>query len=220
MIWAYHNDGTISGIDLHTNQVRMKVDAAPKSFLRSIAYGDGSFWQFSHLETMSGGEIARQAAKPGVVRRIDPLSNKIIAEIPIGPSRRTTEVYYVAGDIWVLGDSHDPGGGFATRIDVKENRIIATIELGAPPYRPVAANALPQTPVYWHGGVWISTFYTEIGRLPGLLRKIALETNKVTDNIGLSREQFPETGQPMLVAGDKVLWAVGEESVLRIEAGP
>lgn len=217
-LWAYHGAGAVTGIDLHTNQLRVKVDAPPKSPTRHFTYGDGSLWQFSHQEKLSAWEIARQAAAPAVVRRVDPHSKQILAEIPIGPARVTAGIYYVAGDIWVLGDRHDLEGGFATRIDTGSNRIIATIDLNAPPYPPIAANALPQTPVYWNGGVWISTFYSDRGRLPGLLRKIDLGSNRVVDSIGLADDLTPGTGQPMLVVGGDALWAVGREAVLRIEA--
>jgi hypothetical protein len=219
LIWAYHSGlGTISGINLQTNQIIWKVDAPKKTSSRHFAYADGSIWQFVHLEKLSSWKIAQQTAAPAVVRRVDPQSNQIIAEIPVGLSQSTAGIYFVAGDIWVLGDRHVQGGGFATRIDVKNNRVLATIDLSAPPYPPVAARALPQTPVYWNGGVWISTFYTERGRMPGLLKQIDLDINEVVDQFGISEEQLPKTGQPMLVVGDNALWAIGKEAVLKIEA--
>ena len=71
--------------------------------------------------------------------------------------------------------------------------------------------------MYWDGGVWLSTFYTSIGRMPGLLKKIDLDTNAVVDQIRISAFDLPKPSQPILVVGDNALWAVGDKSVLKIE---
>jgi len=223
LLFAYHQGtGIISAIDLQTNQVKWKMIGPEKAFPRHIAYADGSIWQFSYVEKMSQFQtiyqMQKQVAAAAVVRRIDLQNGQVIAEIPIGLSQADAGIYFVAGDIWVLGDRRVYSGGFATRIDVKSNRVIATIDLSAPPYPPRAPKALPQTPVYWDGGVWLSTYYTSRGRMPGLLKKIDLDANEVADQIGLSAFDLPNPSQPMLVAGDDALWAVGDKSVLKIEA--
>jgi len=208
-VWAYNwRTRTVTGIDTKTNQVRSRIVTQGRGEPRYFAFGEGSIWQFATEGEVSTWQLVRGAAPPSLVRRIDPQTNKVIAQIPVGPYRAWTGIYFVANAVWVLGDRHDRGGAVATRIDPAANRIAAEIALPSSTlYAPV--NALPQTPVFWDGGIWISVFVA--GNSPSLLVKIDPRTNLVADEISLPISKYSfggETGA-ILAGGEGALWAIG-----------
>lgn len=216
-VWAYNaQKRVVTGIDTKKNQIRTKLVTQGGPYDDFYVFGAGSIWQYAYVGDVSSWQLVRGATPPSVVRRIDPDSMKVIAEIPIGPHRPTDQIRFVAGAIWVLGWRDKSEMGFATRIDVETNLVAATIPL----VRTVNAcvkNSLPKTPVFWDGGIWVSTFCTAVGRLPGILLKIDLQTNQVTDQIGLSAFEGHLGGQPALAAGEGALWGFDGRSAIRFD---
>jgi len=216
-IWAYNlRTSVVSGIEMTTNEVSTHFVATGGSYNESFAFGDGSIWQFAHQGEVSAWQLANGAIPSSVVRRIDPRTGTVIAEIPIGPYVPSDRINYVAGAIWVLGERDTSGVGFATRIDVKTNQVTATIPL----VRTVSGcvdHPQPKTPVFVAGGIWVSTFCTFVSRLPGVLLKIDLQTNRVADQLGVSNAYDRRTGQPVLAAGEGALWGFDGRSAVHFE---
>lgn len=208
-VWTYNlRTKKVTGIDAKTNQVRWTVSTLGRGERRYFAFGDGSIWQFAHQPEVSTLALVRGQPFPGVVRRIDPQTNKVIAELPVGPYRGSTDIHFVDGAIWVLGERYDHDGGVVTRIDPRTNLVAATIALKSAvgPYTAVSTG--PRTPVLWSGGIWVSTFaVASAGGLRSLLMKIDPRTNQVADRIVLSRVGSPLPGQG-LASGEGALWAL------------
>ncbi len=218
-IWAYNPETRIvSGIDTKNNQVRTQLASVTQGFSYhdSFAFGAGSIWQLTYKDDVSAMQLAGGAIPPSVVRRIDPYTNKVIAELPIGPYRPSDRIRFVGGAIWVLGERDKGGKPFATRIDVKTNLVVATIPLVRSVERVCAAHSAPKTPVIWNGDIWVATFCSTVSRVPYILVKIDLQTNQVTDELRLPiAGGIP--GNPLLATGDGALWALIEDSVIRVD---
>lgn len=208
-VWTYNlRTQRVTGIDAKTNQVRSTVSTLGRGERRYFAFGDGSIWQFAHQPEVSTWALVRGQPFPSVVRRIDPQTNKVIAELPVGPYRGSTDIHFVDGALWVLGERYDHDGGVVTRIDPRTNLVAATIALKSAvgPYTAVSTG--PRTPVLWSGGIWVSTFaVASAGGLRSLLMKIDPRTNQVADRIVLSRVGSPLPGQG-LASGEGALWAL------------
>ena len=227
-VWAYNRrTQLVSAIDTNDNQLRTQfaTDASRASDESHFAFGAGSIWQFAYEGDVSAWQMAARSYYGGtfpaaVVRRIDPASGKVIAEIAIGPYVPTTDIRVLAGDLWVMGlrgiDGllRDGGGlAFATRIDATTNQVSAVIPFSIP-----RCNApVLRSPVVWNGGIWVSTgCYPDNGPLFGWgagLQKIDLQTNTVTDELG-----WPTAGRiPFLATGEGALWALFEGQLVRFE---
>jgi hypothetical protein len=215
-VWAYNPfTGVVTGIDIKDNRIRTKIATKGRVYLESVTFGAGSLWQFAFKGNVTSSQVARRVFPPGMVRRIDPQSGKVVAEIPLGPYRPSDRINFVAGAIWVVGERDDSGLAVATRIDVATNRVAATIRL--PRQYGCVVQRNPRTPVLWKGAIWLSTFCTDIGHMPGLLLKIDLEKNEVTDQLGLSQSQGHLGRQPDLAAGEGAVWGFDGRSALRFD---
>lgn len=218
-IWAYNpQTQTVTGIDAKNNQVRTKTTlvAQGSKYHESFAFGGGSIWQLTYKEEVSALQLAGGEIPPSIVRRIDPHTNKVTAEIPIGPYRPSDGIRFVEGAIWVLGELDTGGKPFATRIDIKTNLVAATIPLVRSMESACAVHSMPKTPVFWNGGIWVATFCTSISRAPYILVKVDIETNQVTDELRLPVDK----GSPdhlRLAVGDDSLWGVDGSSAVRLD---
>jgi hypothetical protein len=99
-VWAY-NPGTrvINGVDIENNQVRTKLVLAAQGWRHGefFTFGDDSIWQVAFIDDVSALRLSSGEIPPSVVRRIDPHTNKVIAEIPIGPYLTTGGISFVGG---------------------------------------------------------------------------------------------------------------------------
>ena len=216
-VWAYNfRRRVITGIDTGNNRAHKELATQGGEFGESFAFGDGSIWQFTQKDEASTAQEPSKEFFFSSVRRIDPQTNRTVAEIPLGPFRLSDRLGYVAGDIWVLGERDESGEAFAVRIDSETNRIIATIPL----VRSVSqcgVRSFSKTPVLWKGAILISTFCTNVGRMPGILLKIDLQTNEIVDEIGLSTVTGHMGGQPALTAEEDALWGFDGYSAIRFD---
>ena len=128
-IWVTEIGG-VTRMDLiagTTDRISLPSAAVPNG----IASGHGSIWVVT-------GPLVRGARVigAGAVTRIDPVTNAVVATIPVGGTPRgvTTTTH----GVWVT----DRATSRLLRIDPSTNRIAETIDLGNPPEGIVAANDL------------------------------------------------------------------------------
>ena len=244
-VWAYNpQTQLVTGVDKESSQIRTQFAApgVPSPFVtqggagsEAFTFAADSIWQFAYAgdfsdfrlnscETLGGTVLGICKTPPGVVRRIDPKTQKIIAEIPLGPYRPSDGIRFVAGAIWVLGWApNESGNALAARINVESNRVDAKIPLSSRTCLGSTRFYNPRTPVLWNGGLWVSGVCThEIGRV---LLKIDQQTNQVIDEIALPNSSVPNTpyslydsAHPALVSGAGTLWGfVDGGSILRFD---
>jgi hypothetical protein len=236
-VWTYNRrTQVVTGINTNTNQIRTQLATQGRPYdPGSFAFGAGSIWQFTYADSASWWQehgrnlMTNQSTPlPGVVRRIDPHTKKVISEIPAGlfttaadPDVSPDRIHFVAGAIWVLGKSADssilnPGhiAPFVKRIDVETNQVTATILLepihvtALEPKVPCRDYSTPKTPVFLDGGVWISM---HCGWSKSALLKIDLQTNQIDEEFVL------DFNHPGLAATKGTLWGVGWDSAIRVD---
>ncbi len=236
-VWTYNRrTQVVTGIDTKTNQIRTQLAIQGRPYdPGSFAFGAGSIWQFAYAGSASWWQehgtnlLTNQSTPlPGVVRRIDPHTKKVISEISVGlfttaadPHVSPDRIHFLAGAIWVLGKDAEstilnPGhiAPFVKRIDVETNRVTATILLE--PIRVTASEhnatcldySTPKTPVFLDGGVWISMY---CGWSQSALLKIDLQANQITEEFIL------KFNHPGLAATEGTLWGFGWDSAIRVD---
>ena len=206
MIWAYNlRTGVVSGIDPSDNQVHTQLVTTGSSGAADFAFGAGDIWQYVRGDGVNS------------VRRIDPDSRETVAEISVALHHTTDRLRFVAGAVWILGELAQARNRFlpvAVRIDAESNLVAETIPLERS-LTVCAVHANPMTPVLWDGGLWISTFCSNIHRVPGVLLKIDLQTNKINDEIILSPLKGHPGGQPALAAEADSVWGFDGRSAIK-----
>ena len=144
-----------------------------------VAYGHGSVW------TMLAGPSDKA---PGLVARIDPSNNRIIARVPVGkfPARAAAG----AGAIWVT--NHDDNT--VSRINPDTNKVTATIRVGRGPFGIGSAG----------GAVWVANSATRT------VSRIDPATNKVTTiQVGPFTSDFRG-----LAAGPNGIWVANTNNTI------
>jgi virginiamycin B lyase len=152
---------------------------------------------------MAAGAGAVWVARPlaGVVVRVDPATNRVVATVPVGHggsaadfgnfhdlARVAPRVAVAAGAVWVP----NPADGTVTRIDPRSNRPVATIrlpltELPQPRHLPLAVST--------RGGVWVTDVRT----------RTAYRIGPASDTVvGSSPVAVPDG---LVAVGDGSLWA-------------
>lgn len=129
----------------------------------TVAFGAGSVW----------------ATKGGSVLEIDPDTNSVAREIPVGPRLRA--IAFGAGSVWVAGLGRkvfrlDPDGGTVVERIVVGGREAFDVALGA-------------------GSLWVAT--------PDSLARVNPEEGEVIGEIPVPQEAFEAA------AGPSVVWATG-----------
>jgi len=110
-----------------------------------VGFGFGSVW------------VAVDAVAGGLLLRIDPATDKIVARIPVGAF--ATRIAAGLGALWVTNSAD----GTLSRIDPSSNHVTATIAVGADPFG-VGVDA---------GMVWVGESDTEIVRVdPATNRRV------------------------------------------------
>jgi streptogramin lyase len=99
--------------------------------------------------------------KKGILSRIDPESNKAVAEIAVTPN--SASCIYADGAVWVT----TPEKNLLTRVDPKTNQVVATIAIGPEP-RFLTAGA---------GSIWT------MNQGDGTVSRVDAKTNKLLVNI-------------------------------------
>ncbi len=160
------------------------------SILASIPYGLKPTGSVNTSNTTVGfGSlwIPIYSSPHGWVIRIDVITGRLLARIPVGESPESLAI--VAGSVWVAntnGDASRPYAGQNTlnRIDPLTNRVIQSvpIQIGGPI-------------VGGFGAVWVMSFQNGHGN--GTLRKVDAVTGRIV-------AAFPLQGMPLVACG--ALW--------------
>ncbi|HTQ53238.1 MAG TPA: hypothetical protein VMI94_02195 [Bryobacteraceae bacterium] len=164
-------------MDAHTNQTGA-VAAVPKP-CAGLAAGFGAIW------SPSCGEHA--------LKRIDPVTGKIVASIPVGPADSEGGLATGAGSIWMLTDPK----GVLARIDPKTNRVAARIAV------PDGSFAC----TFGDGALWVSC------TRHSLLVRVDPAANRATAQIQVGPQPR------FLTAGGGAVWTLnqGDGSVSRVD---
>ena len=128
-VWVGASD-VIERIDPATNKVVASVDIPGRS-ATAVAVGEESVWVTAVVDRSDQGQ-----QNLGSLLRIDPMTNDIVADIPLESHVTGWEDQIVlgAGSVWVLGTRltglDTERGGDLIRIDGSTNRIVATVPVG------------------------------------------------------------------------------------------
>ena len=177
-LWV-HEPASLVRLDLATSAITGQVPLNWMDYGYATT-GAGSLWQTDYENDL--------------LVRIDPVSGKVLASIPVGS--QPLGVAVTAGSVWVA-DEHDEA---VTRVDPKTNRVVATIQIGAAgPAGPQIMTAGPG------GGVWVG--------VPNLGEVVRIDP--ATNKVGLS---VPLDG-PVASDGKEVWIGVdaGRAMVVRID---
>jgi streptogramin lyase len=176
---------TLVRVDLATHRVAATIPtglAEPEGEL-SVATGAGSVW------------LLTDAA--GVLSRIDPATNEVVARITVPP--RSYAAVFGFGSVWIstsAASERDAGSGSVERVDPASNRVVATIPVGPNP-RFLAAGA---------GGVWT------LNQGDGTVSRVSPETNALVATIAAG---VPGTGGDIAVAASRV-WVRAKTTALSV----
>jgi YVTN family beta-propeller protein len=124
-IWVLSDSsGVLTRIDPHKNKIQTTIKVLPLSYC--VAFGYDAVWVTntgSVIYNWKTGEAI--AKKSGSIQRINPGTNKVVANIKVG----LAPLFIAAGEngVWTLNQ----GDGSVSRIDPLSNRVIATIDVKA-----------------------------------------------------------------------------------------
>jgi YVTN family beta-propeller protein len=225
-------DRTLSRIDPVTNSVLsvIPLTTTGNEGPQVIAVGQGAVWV-----AMWAYDDAGNNTVPGSVERLDPVTDALIATIPVGTA--PIDITTSPGAVWVA--NYDDGT--VTRIDSATNQVAATITLsrgvtslafdfgslwvsneqsGSVSRIDPATNATtaviptvgsPEGVASAAGAIWVANYGTD-GQPDGVLSRIDPATNQVTKTI-------PVGSNPLNLASDGGSLWVGpwrDASVLRV----
>jgi hypothetical protein len=182
-LWVANcTDASLYRIDLDTHTVAAILRtglAEPKGEL-SVAAGAGSIW------------LLTDAA--GVLSRIDPASNEVVATIRVEP--HSYAAVYEFGSVWTTstGAPDLQGPGIVQRIDPATNAVVATIRIGPRPLFLAAGE----------GGVWT------LNQGDGTVTRIDPLTNAQVATIDVG---VPGTGGDIATGAGRV-WVRAKEVLL------
>ena len=114
-------------------------------------------------DTTGAGSVWQTDYENDVLVRIDPVTGKVVATIPVASAPAGVAV--TEGSVWVANEHN----GSVQRIDPATNKVVATIPVG-----PVAPNG-PQIMTAGPGGVWVGIQHT--GQI--------VRVDAATNNVGL-----------------------------------
>lgn len=168
-------DRTLTQIDPNTNKVVRVIPLnIPDDTEGSIGVGEGSIW----VLTNEGGTDS------GTLSRVDPVSGRIIANVPVKPKSHAATVAF--GAVWVTST----GAGSVSRVDPATNTVVAEIPVHAGP-RFLAGG---------EGSVWV------LSQSDGTLARIDPETNRVIASIDVG---VPGEGGDLSI-GEHYVWVAAE----------
>src|SRR5262249_30275579 len=161
--------------DAKVNEIAAKIPLTIADTEASIAAGEGGVWVLTD--------------RKGVLSRIDPATNRVVAEIPVKPNSFAAIAGF--GAIWVTntGEPRGTENGSVQRIDPKTNNVVATISV----------RSQPRFLAVGEGAVWV------LNQRDGTVSRIDPETNEVAATI--------ETGVAGaggdIAAGEGFVWVRG-----------
>ena len=124
---------------VHEPTSMVRVDLATSAVTGTVSLP----WMDYGYDATGAGSVWQTDWENNVLERIDPVSAKVVASIPVGSA--PSGVAVTDGSVWVA-EQHD---GAVTRVDPATNRVIATIPVGP------TGSAGPQLMTVGPGGVWV-----------------------------------------------------------------
>jgi YVTN family beta-propeller protein len=182
-LWvASYKDKSIVRINAKNNQVTAKIPVMVADTEASIAAGEGGIWLLTDAK--------------GVLSRIDPDTNRVVATIRLKPYSYAAMAGY--GAIWVTntGKALTRETGSVQRIDPKTNTVVATIPVRVQP-RFLAVGA---------GAVWV------LNQGDGSVTRVDPKTNQVMATIEVG---VPGPGGD-IAAGDGAVWVRASKVLLSV----
>jgi DNA-binding beta-propeller fold protein YncE len=168
----------------------MPTGLADREVELSIAVGAGSVWLLTD--------------QTGVLTRVDPQSNQIIARIPVAPY--SYAAVFGFGSVWITntGAPRSRGRGSVQRIDPGSNAVVATIPVGPKP-RFLAAG---------EGAVWaLNQGDGSVSRIDPASNRLAAKI--ATDVAGPSGDIATGAGR-VWVRAEKILLSAVDPSTNRV----
>lgn len=184
-VWVATLSGNVARVNPGTNRAARLI---PVEDAACVAVGAGGVWVTS--------------PNRGVVTRIDPATNEIVAEIPVDgfPQGIGTG----QGAVWVASsDPPDGEDGFVSRIDRRTNEVAATIPVGN----------LPEMVAVGPSGVWVTAN-------DGTIRRIDPRSNELAE----PAIEVADGGRTAIALGDGSVWATtiaepaGEALAVQVDA--
>jgi virginiamycin B lyase len=180
-VWfATSKPNLLQRIDASTNKVISKLDL-PGEACSGLAFGFDSVW------------VPLCAKHPALVR-VDFHSNKIIANLPLGPPSAEGGIAVSDDSIWIVTDEN----GTLTRINPKTNAVQQNISIPPGSFNPL----------FSEGTVWIT----------GFDRNVLTAVDSVTGEVLSSIPVGPNPR--FLTAGGSSIWTLnqGDGSLTRVDA--
>ena len=182
-VWVTTLSGRISRINPQTNRVSALIETEDAA---CVAAGRPGVWA--------------TAPNRGVVMRIDPATNDVVAEIPLEGFPVGIAIGF--GSVWVATPDPPEGAeGAVSRIDPRSNEVVRTILVdNLPEFLAVGPNA-----------VWVTSNN-------GTVAEIDPRTNQVVETVRVT-----DGGRTSVAAGGGAVWATeiagpgGEAPVVRID---
>jgi class 3 adenylate cyclase/DNA-binding beta-propeller fold protein YncE len=153
--------------------------------------------------TLGGGSGGLKTVGPTSVGVIDPTTNRLAAEVPLGFT--SSLIAAGEGSVWVA----DPQGSTLTKIDPKTRKITTT---------GIGAGTIPTGIAAGEGAVWLGVVSTGGRRLSVL--ELGPDLGNLRQEIVLERGAFDPARNPVMVAvGQGAVWALeqGQGKVVRID---
>lgn len=182
-VWVATLSGNVARVSPKTNRFQSLIDLQEAA---CVAAGAGGVWVTSPTD--------------GAVIRIDPLTNEVVAEIPLEGFPQGIDVGF--GSVWVAAaDPPDGANGAVVRIDPRSNEVVRTI----------LVDNLPEYLDAGAGAVWATSNN-------GTIAEIDPRTNQLVSTIRIT-----EGGRTTVAVGGGAVWAAeltaaGEEaSIVRID---
>jgi streptogramin lyase len=177
-VWVATLSGNVARINSRSNRVGTLVETEEAA---CVAAGAGGVWVTQ--------------PERGVVLRIDPLTNEIVAEIPLDGFPQGIAVGF--GSVWVAAaDPPEGAGGGVSRIDPRSNEVVRTI---------LVPN-LPEFVATGAGMVWVTSNN-------GTVAEIDPRTNQLISPIRIT-----DGGRTTIAVGGGFVWA--SEIVATGESAP
>ena len=173
-------DKTVSRVDAKTAKVIATIPVGPANSEGGITCSKDAVW-------LPTGATGNKVAK------IDPKTNKVVAEVDVPEGSHTAD--FGEGAVWVTNSK----GKVVTRIDPKSNRVTDTIEVGPQ----------PRFLTVGEGFVWT------LNQGDGTVSKIDPKTRKTIANIQVG---IPGTGGEISAGGGAVWVTVFQIPLTRIDA--
>ena len=222
LLWPLGGDSRKTDIGDREDRSIVGGRVALEPGITDAVFADGSVW------VVGAG---------GGVTRIDAVTDRILARIDVPGTGDYGQIAFGEGSVWVTAPDlrGDGSRGNLVRIDPSKNEVVSTIHVGGPisglgigggwvwvtrpevgpgtlfridpemdrvvDDHPVGAS--PGRPVYAGGYVWVPS--TDAGSSNS---KVDPGSGRVVDEV---------SGPPVMASGDGSLWAVGGDSVFRLD---